>query len=422
MQIQIPRQFKFLASPARHKGAYGGRGSAKSHSFAGQLVLDAMQANVGNKPPELIGCFREVQNSIKDSVKALLDNKIDEYGFRPYFKSTDDAIVGAHSRFIFKGLHGTANINSVKSTEGITKAWIEEAQAVSQTSIETIIPTVRAPGSELWWSWNPNLPTDPVDKLLRGDNPPPNSVVREVNYYDNPFFKDTSLYIDMEYDKRRDLDKYRHIWLGKYKTNSEARVFKNWRIEEFEAPPKTIFYQGGDWGFSVDPSVLVRCFIIDKRLYIDYEAYQVGCEIDDLPKLFAGKEGAEAEEKLKWHAGHQNKYPGVPDAKRWMITADSARPETISFMKRKGFNIQPALKGKGSVEDGIAWLKNYDIIVHPRCKHVIDELSFYSWKVDKLTNQITAILMDEKNHTIDSLRYAIEAVRRGLETWKRLAK
>lgn len=418
----LPRSFEFLYwRKARHKGAHGGRGSAKSHSFAAALILHARQRK------KLIGCFREIQNSIKDSVKALLDNKINEMGLRWFFYSTEDQIIGLNgSRFLFKGLHGTAGINSIKSIEGIDIAWVEEAQSVSQDSIDSLIPTIRKKGSEIWWSWNPNLETDPVDMLLRGKIPPPNSIIVEVNFDANPWFP-SELRDEMEYDKLRDPDKYMHVWLGKYKRNSEARVFCNWRIEEFEAPHKTHFYQGADWGFSKDPSVLVRCYIVNRTLFIDYEAYKIGCEIDDLPKLFAGKEGATPEHKLKWGIGDDNKWPGVPRAKSTMITADSARPETISYMSRHGFRISEALKGKGSVEDGIQFLKNYDIVVHPRCKHVIDELSFYSWKVDKKkidpeTKQpeITNELMDEKNHTIDSLRYAIEGVRRGIDTWRKL--
>lgn len=424
-KIKIPGAFRYLDTAARHKGAHGGRGSAKSHTFATRLLLYARDAP--KERPELIACFREVQNSIKDSVKALLDNKIDEMGLRRFFNSTDDQIVGLNkSRFIFKGMHGAAGVNSVRSTEGITKAWIEEAQSVSQPSIDALIPTVRRPGSELWWTWNPVNATDPVDMLLRGSETPPRSIVKEVNYIDNPWFP-PELREEMEFDKRRDPDKYAHIWMGQYKTNSEARVFRNWRIEAFETPKKTIFYQGADWGFAQDPSVLVRCFIDGKRLYIDYEAYKIGCEIDDLPKLFAGRDGVPEDLRKTWGPGDENKWPGIPNARQVMITADSARPETISFMSRHGFRISPALKGKGSVEDGIEWLKNYDIIVHPRCRHTIDELSFYSWKVDPKkidpnTKQpeVTNILEDKQNHVIDALRYSIEGVRRGIATWQKL--
>jgi phage terminase large subunit len=141
----------------------------------------------------------------------------------------------------------------------------------------------------------------------------------------------------------------------------------------------------------VDPSVLIRCSISGNTLYIDYEAYRIGCEIVNLPELFMG----------------------VPNAEKWPITADSARPETISHMQRNGFpKIRAAVKGPKSIEDGIEWLKSFDIVVHPRCVHTIDELTYYSYKEDKLTGDILPLLDDKNNHVIDALRYACEGARR----------
>jgi phage terminase large subunit len=195
----------------------------------------------------------------------------------------------------------------------------------------------------------------------------------------------------MEYDQRRDPDKYQHVWQGQYLRNGNARVFRNWKIDEFEAAPDAIHRLGADWGFSIDPTVLVRCHIVGRSLYIDYEAYMVGCEIVNTPELFMQ----------------------IPEAEKWPIVADSARPETISHMKKNGFpKIMNAVKGAKSVEEGIEFLKNYDIVVHPRCQHTIDELSLYSYKSDPLTGRILPLLEDKKNHVIDALRYACEGVRR----------
>jgi phage terminase large subunit len=195
----------------------------------------------------------------------------------------------------------------------------------------------------------------------------------------------------MEYDRRRDPDKYQHVWMGQYLSNSNARVFKNWKIDEFDAPRDAIHRLGADWGFAVDPTTLVRCHIIGRTLYIDHEAYMVGCEIVNTPELFMQ----------------------VPEAEKWPIVADSARPETISHMRKNGFpKIMTAVKGPKSVEEGIEFLKNYDIVVHPRCIHTIDELTLYSYKQDPLTGKILPVLEDKKNHVIDALRYACEAVRR----------
>ena len=163
---------------------------------------------------------------------------------------------------------------------------------------------------------------------------------------------------EMEYDRARDPDKFKHVWLGAYVSNSESRVFKNWSIDEFEAPADAVHRFGADWGFAIDPTVLVRCHIVGRKLYIDYEAYRVGCEIMDTPELFMS----------------------VPEAEKWPITADSARPETISHVRNNGFpKISAAVKGPKSVEDGIEWLKSFDIVVHPRCEHTINELTMYSY-------------------------------------------
>jgi phage terminase large subunit len=370
--------------PARYKGAHGGRGSGKSHFFGEMLI----ERSIMEKTDAV--CVREVQKSLKQSVKKLLEGKIEALNAGAYFDVQDAQIKSTHGGLImFQGMQNHT-AESIKSLEGFDIAWVEEAQSLSQRSLDLLRPTIRKPGSELWFSWNPRESTDPVDALLRGEEPPPGAVVVEANYMDNPWLPE-ELRIEMEYDKRRDPDKYAHIWLGKYQQNSEARVFKSWRIEEFERPAGTIHRLGADWGFSVDPSVLIRCDIQGNLLYVDYEAYQVGCEIVNLPELFMS----------------------VPDAEKWPITADSARPETISHMQKNGFpKIRPAIKGAKSLEEGVEFLKSFDIIVHPRCTHLIDELSLYKYKEDPLTGAILPILEDKDNHVIDALRYACEGARR----------
>lgn len=337
-------------------------------------------------------CLREVQNSIKDSVKQLLEDKIEKLGVGPQFRVTEQEIIGPNdSLVIFKGLRNHTSA-SIKSLEGFTRAFIEEAQTVSQRSLDLLIPTIRAPGSELWFAWNPLHAKAPVDKLFAENKDDPDFVCVTVNYYDNPWFP-AELRRDMERDKARDPDKYAHVWLGGYQRNSEARVFRNWRVEEFETPNDVTFYYGADWGFSVDPTVLVRGWIKGRTLYIDREVYKVGCEIDRTPALFDTLDNRQA--------------------RLWPMRADSARPETISYMQRHGYpKIVAALKGPNSVADGIEFLKSYDIVVHPRCTHTVDELSLYSYKIDPLTDEVLPILEDKKNHVIDALRYSIEGVRR----------
>lgn len=335
-------------------------------------------------------CVREVQKSLNQSVKKLLESKIEDLGVSQMFEIQRDQIICPYGgRIIFQGMQNHT-AESIKSLEGYDIAWVEEAQSLSQRSLDLLRPTIRKPGSELLFTWNPRHESDPVDHLLRGPQPPPDAIVVEVNYKDNPWFP-AVLKQEMEYDRSRDVDKYIHVWEGGYVSNSESRVFKNWKVEDFETPADAIHRLGADWGFAVDPTVLIRCHIVGRTLFVDYEAYMVGCEITDTPALFFT----------------------IPESEKWPIVADSSRPETIAHMRKSGFpKIMAAVKGPNSIEEGVEWLKTFDIVVHPRCVHTIDELTHYSYKIDPLTQKVLPKLDDRNNHVIDALRYACEGVRR----------
>lgn len=396
--IQIPACFQFLydPSPARYRAAFGGRGSGKSHAFAQALVIRG-----ANRPTRAL-CCREIQKSLKSSVKRLLSDKIKACGLSHLYTELETEIRGPNGTlFLFEGLR--SNPDSVKSMEGLDLAWVEEANTVSQRSLDLLIPTVRKPGSEIWFTWNPKSAKDPVDNLLRGKVKPPGSMIRRVNFDLNPFFPRV-LRRDLDFDRQRDPDKYAHVWLGEYLRNSEARVFKNWREDEIEPPVDAVFYYGADWGFSIDPTVLIRCWIKGRTLYVDREVYEVGVEMDDLPSFFAGDAPAG-----EW--ANPLGYRGMPGAHRWPIRGDSASPQTISHLRRRGFNIEPAVKGMGSIEEGVEFLRSYEIVVHPRCRHTIDELTLFSFKTDKLTDRVLPVLADKDNHVIDALRYSIEPLR-----------
>ena len=393
LQILTPRAFLPLLKPKRYKGAFGGRGSGKSHFFAEQLIEECLA-----EPETRAVCVREIQRSLGQSVKQLLADKIAALGVQAHFEVQDKEIhvldeAGRRAGLIiFQGMQNHT-ADSLKSLEGYRIAWVEEAQSLSQRSLDLLTPTLRTTGAEIWFSWNPRRPTDPVDAFLRSEasRRDPDIAVVEVSWRDNPWFADTSLVRDMERDRRRDPDKYAHVWLGGYDRKSEARVFRNWREAVFETPDDAVHRFGADWGFAKDPTVLVRCHIRGRTLYVDHEAWEVGCEIDRLPALF----------------------DKTPEARRWLITADSSRPETVSYLQRNGFpKIVSAAKGPGSVEDGIEFLKSFDIVVHPRCRHVIDELSLYAYRTDPLTGAVLPQVEDRRNHTIDALRYACEGARR----------
>jgi phage terminase large subunit len=383
--FKIPEKLKFfIDQKARFKVCYGGRGSGKSTTIAICLLGKALQ-----KPIRIL-CTRELQNSITDSVHKLLSDLIYLHKLDKYFIITQTSIrTHSGSEFIFKGIR--SNINEIKSLEGINICWVEEASKVSANSWDILIPTIRKEDSEIWASFNPDLEEDETYQRFVINNPP-DCISVKVNWDDNPYFPEV-LRKQMEYDKIHNPLKYDNVWAGLCKQNSEAQVFfGKWEIQDFETPlmeeiKNNRFFFGADWGFASDPSTLVRCFIKENKLYIDYEAYGVGVEIDELPQLFSS----------------------VPLANKWEILADSARPETISYLRNRGWNINSAKKGAGSVEEGIEFLRNFEkIIIHPRCKNVIDEMKFYSYKVDRISGKVLPIVIDAHNHMCDGLRYALE--------------
>jgi len=385
--FETPRVFAPLLHPGRYKAAWGGRGSGKSHFFAELLIRKCLDV-----PGLRWACVREIQKSLEQSAMRLIKDKIEAYNLGHLFHVMDTEIrTPGNGVIIFQGMQNH-NANSIKSLEGYNGCWVEEAHSLSKSSWSILRPTFREAGSEIWATWNPTNRNDPVDEFFRAGELPPRAIVVEAEWYDNPWFP-AELEEERVYDQRRDPDRYAHVWGGKYLQASQARVFRNWKVEYFETPKGVRFFFGADWGYAEDPTVLVRCFLDEKRrrLYVDREAYQLHCELDKITNLFDKIDGA----------------------RNWPIRADSARPDTISYVANRGFNIVGADKGPRSVEDGIEFLKSWDIIVHPSCQHTADELSFYSWKVEPKTEDILPILEDKHNHVIDSLRYALEGARKG---------
>lgn len=398
-KLSFAPKFKPLFQPKRYKTFHGGRGGAKSWAAARALVIMAASKKLR------ILCTREVQNSIKDSVHKLLKDQIEMLGLNPWFRITNESITSASgSEFLFKGLR--FDPLGIKSTEGVDICWVEEAQSVSSDSWAILIPTIRKEGSEIWVTFNPGEESDPTYQRFIV-SPPDDSVTVEVNYYDNPYLPET-LRKEMEYCKRVDYDAYEHIWLGKPKSISDSVIFRNrYRVEAF---PDDLWQQadrlffGGDFGFANDPSTLIRMFMLGTRLYIEYEAYGVGVELDEMPQF----------------------YDSIPEARRWPIKGDNSRPETISYIARQGFAIEAAAKWKGSVEDGVTYLKGFEeIIIHERCKHTADEFRHYSYKVDKKTGEILPIIVDKFNHCIDAIRYGLDGYitsSDSLGTWAQLGR
>jgi phage terminase large subunit len=380
-----PKLIPVFTNPARYRGAYGGRGSGKSYSFA------LMAAIRGYAEPLTILCAREFQNSIRDSVHAEITAAIRAHPWlEAHYDIGESYIKGKNgTSFIFKGLRH--NYQQIKSTSGVNICWVEEAESTSEASWSVLIPTIRANGSEIWVTWNPESSDSATHKRFI-INPPKDSIIVKLNHDDNPWFPQ-SLDADRIRDLERDPDYYAHVWEGEPITRTDAQIFaKKWRVESFapgagwDGP-----YHGLDFGFANDPTAAVKCWIYDQRLWVEYEAERVGLELDDTGAFIRD---------------------AIPGIEKYALRSDSARPESISYLQRHGLPaIIAAKKGPGSVEGGIKHLRSYrEIVVHPRCTGLQRELRLYSYKVDRQSGDILPVIIDAHNHLIDALRYAIEPV------------
>lgn len=391
-RVELPPKliplFKDPLGKFLYRGSHGGRGSGKSFTFA------KMAAIHGYSKPLRILCCREIQDSIKDSFHAELKKAIaSEPWLQQAYDVGENYLKGLNgTEFIFKGLRH--NISTVKSLSDIDICIVEEAEDVPEHSWEALDPTIREHGSEMWPIWNPKIKGSPVDRRFRQFQDDSMKIV-EMNYRDNPWFIKSTLEAKRRRDEQiMDPEKYAWIWDGAYYENHDALVFKNkFVVSEFKpAWDWNGPYDGLDFGFSNSPTAAIRCWIYKETLYIEYDAGKVGLELDETTKYL------------------QSKIEGF--GKKAKVIADSARPESISYLKRNGMTkIEKAEKGKGSVEDGIENIKSFKrVVIHPRCTHTIFEFKNYSFKIDKITEEVLDIIVDEHNHWIDALRYALERV------------
>ena len=360
----------------------GGRSSGKSHEIANYITEEQL-CNPDNK----IVCLREVQKSIKFSSKLLIENKIRESGSSQFFNVIQPEIRSelGDGVMIFQGM-SDLTADNMKSLEGFIRAWFEEAQNCSARSLKLLRPTIRSAGSQIIFSWNPEFPDDPIEKFSESMRGNPDALHIHVNYDKNPYLTEETKK-EIEFDRVNNPDDFDHVWLGAYNIKSELRVFNNWIVEECEPTYDDDLYYGVDWGFAQDPNVLLRCWInqSQKKIYVDYQIDGVGIPIDQTPSFF----------------------DDVPDSRKYTIRADSARPEMVDYMNRRGFSCKSVEKGAGSIEQGINFLKSYQIVVHPRCELLQKELRLHSYKTNR-AGDILPKMEDKHNDCIDSLRYSIE--------------
>ena len=357
IEIEIPQEYKRLFdSDWREAAVYGGRFSLKSHTVARVLLIKARM----NKTR--VACFREFQNSISESSHQLLKDLIELYDLKD-FEVTDKSIINKinGSDFLFKGLH--RNEQNVKSTEGIDIAWVEEAQTVSKSSLEVLTPTIRKAGSQIIYTYNRLLEIDPVHERLVLEGRPNTLIINEN--YDIALkygFMPDSVRLEMEDDKEKRPALYQHKWMGE-PNNVEGRIYKDWEIIDDIPHEARLWRRGLDFGYTIDPTVMVDIYEYNGGYIIDEIIYAKGLS----NKSIADVINNQTEECL--------------------VIADSAEPKSIDEISSYGVSIVGAKKGPGSVSQGISVVQAQKISITRKSNKTITAYQNYMWSVDKRSTE-----------------------------------
>lgn len=393
-EILIPAEFGPLFDAGwREAAVYGGRNSLKSHTVARYLLLRTLQAKTR------VLCAREFQNSISDSAMQLLADLIDQYGLTMY-KVTRDSIVNTMngSDFLFKGLRN--NVQSVKSTEGIDIAWVEEAQTVSEASIEVLTPTVRKPGSQIIYTYNRLRDKDPVHKRLVIEGRP-NVLVINVNYDVAMKYgwMAQALIDEMEDDKANRPEVFRHKWLGE-PSNKKGRIYAWKKIDKLPAEAELIG-RGLDWGYTNDPTAIVDVYKWNNAYILDESLYQRGMKNVPIANHIRKSEGLEPARRVDERVD----YVGTTST---LTVGDSAEPKSIDEVKECGVQIIGAVKsagqGKSYLNTSIGMVQDLDIYYTADSHNIEEEVLNYAWATDKEDKSLN-VPIDDYNHALDAARY-----------------
>jgi phage terminase large subunit len=393
-----------LYRPCQYKVYYGGRDSGKSTMFAKALLRLSFDEKCN------ILCCREQIKDIGKSIYVLfLDiiNNVDEY--KQFFVAKDNKMLGPHiinnltgSLIYFEGLRDI-NVDNIKSIHGIKYLWIEEGHYITQNTWITAIPSIRGAswgnntksGCEIWVTMNPKYETDFLynEFIIKGkDKYKDNLVLKKLSWRHNYEHLSKESYNNLLSCRNDDYELYMHMYEGECIRKSNIHVFSRdfFVIQEFEEPQGIFPYYGIDFGFS-DPTAGIRCYIQDENLYITHEYKKTNVTLDIL--------GYELEKSLK-------DYKKVG---KYIATADNARPDLIDMLSKYGYPVKPAIKGRGSIEAGIEYIKTFKkCYVHPRCQEFLKEVYNLKYKTDRHSGQIKDEIEDKNNHLVDSLRYSLE--------------
>jgi len=390
----------------------GGRGSTKSSFIALRIITDIM------KDPEA-NCVgtRKVGNTIRDSLLSTFLWAIDALQVNHWWKAS---VAPAGLKYLptgqgiyLRGLDDEQKLKSFKIRKGYAKhLWFEEASELDgPEQMRSVAQSIMRGSDRKFYSYisynppkNPRSWVNSYKKQMQND---PSILFHHSTYLDVPRHWLGDKFIqDAERLKINNYEAYKHEYLGEAIGDVKRLVFwGRYEVQDFEFPGWGSIYQsrvfpGLDFGFSQDPLAAIVCFLKDDCLFIWKEAGGVGIENEEIPKI------------LDSLSDPKHNF----DVRNWQIKADSARPDTISYVARQGFDCVAAEKGTGSVEDGVAYMKAFKkIIIHSNCKRAIEEFENYSYKVDKnaidkFGNPIVlSLLVDEYNHWIDAIRYSLDS-------------
>jgi phage terminase large subunit len=390
---EFPEKLQFLFEPHRYKVAHGGRGSGKSWSFARALLIQGYQHRLR------IGCFREIQKSIKDSVHKLLADQIQALGLGEHYEVLDTVIRGTNgTEIIFAGL-AQHTVETIKSYEGLDRAWIEEGQAVSKRSWDVLRPTIRKEGSEIWCTYNPELETDATHQLFVID-PPASAKVVEVNYIDNPWFGGVLEDERAEAERKHPKD-YGNIWLGKCKPAVAGAIYYDQiveaetqkRIRSVPRDPSLPVHRVWDLGFNDAMSIILVQRVVSEIAIVGY-VEDTGRTLADYISQFRG-----------------DAYAG------WNWGKDFLPHDGFARRHQTGKTDDEVLRGLGckveqtpnmEVEQGIRQAR----MVFPRvyfdkvaAARLVECLKRYRRQIGVATQEAGAPLHDQYSHGADAFRY-----------------
>lgn len=389
-RIEIPEALSFLFEPARYKVAYGGRGSAKSWSFARALLI------IGASRPLRVLCCREIQRSIEESVHQLLTDQVAALGLQSFYTIQSNHIFAANgTSFAFAGLRAL-NVAQLKSFEGIDVCWVEEAQNVSAQSWRVLIPTIRKEQSEIWVSFNPELDTDETYNrfVLK---PPPATIVRKINWRDNPWFPKV-LEAERAHLERTDPESYRNVWEGEPLSSLPGAIYRlemvklqeEGRVRPVPYDPNLKVHTIWDLGWNDLTSVLMVQRLHSEVRVIDF--------LEDSHRTLDQYVAELKDRRYNW-GSHWLPHDGVH---RDLKSGQSAQ----DVLKRLGWqsDIVPA----HDVEQGIKNARQ----VFGRCyfdeakaSGLVEHLRRYRRQINQVTNEPQAPLHDAHSHAADAFRY-----------------